>query len=76
MTRALLDAAPIDVNAVDAAGRTPLHVAATHGHAVVVEALIAAGADASVKEKRRRVHRVAPRGSRRAPGLRPSAVRR
>ena len=51
VTRALLDAAPIDVNAVDAAGRTPLHVAATHGHAVVVEALIAAGADASVKEK-------------------------
>ena len=51
VTRALLDATPIDVNAVDAAGRTPLHVAATHGHAVVVEALIAAGADASVKEK-------------------------
>ncbi len=51
VTRALLDAAPIDVDAVDAAGRTPLHVAATHGHAVVVEALIAAGADASAKEK-------------------------
>ena len=44
VTRALLDAAPIDVDAVDVAGRTPLHVAATHGHAVVVDALLAAGA--------------------------------
>ena len=51
VTKALLDAAPIDVDAVDVAGRTPLHVAATHGHAVVVDALLAAGADPNIKEK-------------------------
>ena len=47
LTSLLADAAE-DVDARDAAGRTPLYEAADHGHLEVVRALLAAGADRSL----------------------------
>lgn len=54
---ALLLAAGTDVNATDAIGTTPLMCAAFHGLLPVVQALLAAGADARARQDRQHVRR-------------------
>jgi ankyrin repeat protein len=54
---AVLLAAGTDVNAIDAIGTTPLMCAAFHGYLPVVEALLAAGANALARQDRQRVRR-------------------
>ena len=48
---AVLITAKANVNAVDKVGRTPLHYAAEMGHDAIVKALLAAGADAQVRDR-------------------------
>lgn len=43
---ALIKIGNADVNAVDAAGNTPLHVGARHGHELFLQTLLDAKADA------------------------------
>jgi len=50
---ATLDA--ININAIDSDGDTPLHDAARFGHTAVVEALLKAGADKTIKNKEGRL---------------------
>ena len=51
-----------DVNAPQGDGVTALHWAARHGDADLVAALVAAGANARVRNTVRRLHAAAPRG--------------
>ncbi|XP_056388932.1 CARD- and ANK-domain containing inflammasome adapter protein-like [Hyla sarda] len=53
-----------DVNAVNSAGETLLHVAASHGHVPIVEFLLSKGAKVDMKDKKGRtpLHRAAENG--------------
>ena len=50
MAKALIDAGA-DIHAKDGRGATPLHIAASNGHADMAKALIDAGADIHAKDK-------------------------
>ncbi|KAK4357318.1 hypothetical protein RND71_022928 [Anisodus tanguticus] len=42
--------ADIDLNSIDSQGRTPLHIAAIHGHVEVIQFLVSVGSDPDMKD--------------------------